>query len=550
MNAYVLDTSQEFGMIASTARAQANHPFELQEDDMPRTITVNLDALIPRADFEIIESTSQSSPPPAIAIRDLEGDAFFFSGLRKPDFQRETVSWSPKKIHDFVKTFVDGDLIPALILWRSQGTNFIIDGAHRLSALIAWVNDDYGDGELSRKFFTAVIEPQQKKMAERTRALINKNIGSYKDHQFAVKHPEKSKPDVVSRALLFGQISIQLQWVSGDSKKAESSFFKINQEAVPIDKTELRLLQARNKPNAMAARAIIRAGTGHKYWSKPGISEDMKNMIEGLARQIYSNLFTPLLTVPIKTLDLPVAGQSYSSQTLPLIFELVNITNEHLLQDIVDDTTGDETVQFLKNVRGVANRISSTHPTSLGLHPVVYFYSSEGRFQPTSFLAVISLLQSFEKEDLYRVFTDHRKDFEEFLVKYKDYSNQVIRKWGSGVKAFDKQKDLYRLILDKMIEGKSEAEILKHLAGHDLFGFLAPIVSQKRSVSADFTPSTRSEAFLRDAIDTPVRCGICQARLHIKSITTDHVLRKAEGGQGEVDNAQNAHPYCNTVYKH
>ena len=154
-------------------------------------ISVNLDALIPRADFDIVESTSQSAPPQTMQIRDLEKDAFFYSGLRKPDFQRETASWSPRKVKDFVKTFAEGDLIPAIILWRSQGSTFIIDGAHRLSALIAWVNDDYGDGSISRQFFTHIIAPEQVKVAEKTRKLINKEIGSYADHQFAIKHPEK-----------------------------------------------------------------------------------------------------------------------------------------------------------------------------------------------------------------------------------------------------------------------------------------------------------------------------------------------------------------------
>ncbi len=40
---------------------------------------------------------------------------------------------------------------------------------------------------------------------------------------------------------------------------------KIYQQATLIDKTELKLLESRRKPNSIAARAIIRSGTGHKY---------------------------------------------------------------------------------------------------------------------------------------------------------------------------------------------------------------------------------------------------------------------------------------------
>jgi hypothetical protein len=492
--------------------------------------SVNLDALIPRADFDIIESTSQSAPPQTMQIRDLEKDAFFYSGLRKPDFQRETASWSPRKVKDFVKTFIEGDLIPAIILWRSQGNTFIIDGAHRLSALISWVNDDYGDGAISKQFFTHVIAPEQKKVAEKTRKVITKEIGSYSDHQFAIKHPEKSSAEVIARAKLLGQVSVTLQWVTGNSEKAEAAFFKINQEAVPIDRTELRLLKSRKKPNALAARALIRAGTGHKYWSNFAPEKQLE--IETTAKEIHDTLFTPLLSTPIKTLDLPVAGQSYSAQTLPLIFELVNLANEDHLKQLQDDVLGDLTIMFLKDVRRISNRISGNHPSSLGLHPIIYFYSAEGRFQPTAFLAVISLLKSFEKENLYSKFTEFRQPFEEFILKYKNFSNQVTTKWGSGIKGSDNLKDLYHFILDKVIDGKTETEILEALQKDETFSFLTPLVYSTAEVGVDFSTETKSQAFLRKAIDTPVRCGICGARLHIKSISIDHIVRKQDGWAG------------------
>ncbi|MEX2227674.1 MAG: DUF262 domain-containing protein [Dehalococcoidia bacterium] len=514
-------------------------------------VNVNLDALIPRADFDIlgVENASQSQPPSTMTIRDLErGTGFFFATLRKPDFQRETASWSPQKVTDFIKTFVTGDLIPAIILWRAPGHTFVIDGSHRLSALIAWVNEDYGDGEISRDFFTHLIVPTQEKVAERTRRMIKAEVGSYKDHQFALHNPQKSKPAVAERAKLLGQISVALQWVSGNSAKAEASFFKINQEAVPIDKTELRLLKARNHPNALAARAIIRAGTGHKYWS--GFDGGKQQEIESLAREIHENLFTPLLSTPIKTLDLPVAGQSYSSQTLPLVFELVNVANDHNNGNVLgDDLSGVETIKFMKGVRKISDRIAGAHPSSLGLHPVVYFYSVEGRFQPTSFLAVISLVKSFDKENLFHTFTTHRRDFEEFLLKHKGWTIQVVGKWGSGLKGFDKLKDLYRLILDGVIAGKSESKIRASVLTNPVFDFLAAKPITKTEVGRDFSKETKSQAFIRKAIDSPVRCNICGARLHLKSISIDHDLRKDDGGIGELDNAQPTHPFCNTGYK-
>ena len=94
---------------------------------------VNLDALIPREDFTIIDHKDKTAPNLAtISIRDLEENAFFYTSLKKPDFQRETSDWKPEKISELIESFLNDDLIPSIILW-SSGTNlFVIDGAHSL----------------------------------------------------------------------------------------------------------------------------------------------------------------------------------------------------------------------------------------------------------------------------------------------------------------------------------------------------------------------------------------------------------------------------------
>ena len=84
---------------------------------------------------------------------------WFYPNLRKPEYQRETNEWTPEKVLGLIESFVNGDLIPAIILWTSKGNyTFVIDGAHRLGALIAWVNDDYGDWEISRNFFENISD--------------------------------------------------------------------------------------------------------------------------------------------------------------------------------------------------------------------------------------------------------------------------------------------------------------------------------------------------------------------------------------------------------
>src|SRR5438045_1044274 len=81
----------------------------------------NLDALIRREDFEI--ETDAPLTPSQLAstmqISQLEQSSLMYQVLRKPDFQRETANWEPDKIADLVESFLEGDLIPSVILWRS-----------------------------------------------------------------------------------------------------------------------------------------------------------------------------------------------------------------------------------------------------------------------------------------------------------------------------------------------------------------------------------------------------------------------------------------------
>ena len=139
---------------------------------------VNLDALIPREDFAASTAPIKGNPTGTISMGLLKDD-FFVQSLRKPDFQRETSNWTPQKIVDLVAAFLDGDLIPAIILWRSGQYVFVIDGAHRLSALLAWIYDDYGDKSQSINYFQNQVPEEQKKLAEQTRKLIEQNIGTY-----------------------------------------------------------------------------------------------------------------------------------------------------------------------------------------------------------------------------------------------------------------------------------------------------------------------------------------------------------------------------------
>lgn len=387
---------------------------------------VNLDALIAREDFEVEEVINSGKKKETLSIEDIKSDSFFFSNLRKPDFQRETNEWDAGKVCELIRSFISGDLIPAIILWRSAGGYlFVIDGSHRLSALSAWVNDDYGDGEESKKFYDGIVPDEQLKVADDTRKLVAKIVGSYADYRLALTHPNKVGAEIVKNAKSLGALAIQLQWVEGDARKAESSFFKINQQAAPIDKTELRLLEDRRKPNSIAARAIIRSGKGHKYWSS--FPAETQLIIQDLAAEINRTLFNPRLQTPIKTLDLPIAGKLFSAQTLPLVVDMISIISEQ--DNSNDDETGETTINVLKSVRKISYVINSNQPSSLGLHPVVYFYSQEGRHKSASFLAMTDYVGRLVSKGKLKDFISVRADLEEFLLRHDYLIQQINRKY-------------------------------------------------------------------------------------------------------------------------
>lgn len=370
---------------------------------------VNLDALIPRDDLETTTSMQRGTKKNTVSISDMLSDSFFLLNIYKPDFQRETTEWGYDKICSFVESFINYELIPAIILWQSSGGNvFVIDGAHRFSSLIAWLNDDFGDGIISRKFFEGNVPEEQLIIADRARKYIEKNIGPYTKYKNALAHPDAYDLETVKKARLLSNAAIQLQWVEGDVSSAERSFFNINQKAAPINPTEMDLIQSRKKANCIAARAIMRMGRGHKYWEK--FEDEKQKEIEQLSSDIFSIMFSPKLYSPIKTLDVPMCGK-HCSNSLTLIYEFINICNSNKKFSDIDET-GDETIECLKITRKIARIINSNHASSLGLHPLVYFYAQNGVFRVSAFYAFATFISELDIKQKKNLFIKNRKEFE------------------------------------------------------------------------------------------------------------------------------------------
>jgi hypothetical protein len=342
---------------------------------------VSLDAMIPREDLAI-----ESQPYALDLLKDfplhlLGLDSPVLKLLRKPDFQRETNHWTPEQIATFVASFLDGEVIPSLILWKAPRYIFVIDGGHRLSALRAWMEDDYGDKALSAAFYNGELSDQQKRAAKRTRSLIEQKVGRYSELKKLVdaKGPEVS----VRRAITAVTRGLTLQWIQSDAAVAETSFYKINSQGTPLDDTERLLIENRRKPIAIGARAIHRAAAGHKYWSTFK-SEKIKADIARLAKDLHDLLFQPEAEDPLTTLEVPLGGPISPVDALALLVEFLTIAGNRsqkpkYINEYEDDLSGEETVSILSKSLEVLRWIVGNSHGSLGLHRAVYFYNEKGK---------------------------------------------------------------------------------------------------------------------------------------------------------------------------
>ncbi len=521
-----------------------------------KTRLVNLDAMIPRADFALEDDKSGASYEniASISVRDLKPDGLIRPILRKPDFQRETNHWSPEQVASLLECFVNGDLIPSVIVWKSPAYLFVIDGGHRLSVIRAWIEDDYGDGPVSRPFFGNSISKMQLKAAGQTRDLIAESVGSWQHLQAQinsqnVNDQEKRK---INTAVSRG---IHVQWVQGNAEKAEASFFKINTKGTPLDDIEELLLSNRRKPIAIAARAIIRAGMGHRYWSK--FAPPLCQEIEAMAASTHGILFEPEVDSPIKTLDLPLGGSTGVRTALQILVEFLLEANRNQLgvpqklKDQADDEDGTGTKDALVRGFELASRMTGNDDGSLGMHPAIYFYGPTGRHLSPMFLGIAKLIaKKLINNDkfFFEKFTEVRGRLEDILVQHKDLIATVLQKTISRHR-INKYGDLIDSLVSELHNDPARTitdEDLVSLAG--LSGKI--ITGTQFDVGANFSDDTKSEAFIKTALKTALRCPICNGYLdQAKSVSYDHILEKAAGGKGTVDNCQLTHPYCNQSVK-
>jgi hypothetical protein len=269
--------------------------------------------------------------------------------------------------------------------------------------------------------------------------------------------------------------------------------------------------------------------------------------------------------MPLTTLDVPVAGKGYN--VLPFVFDLVNYANNVKIADstskkddktatLPKDADGAMTVQYLREVRRKIDRITGDVPRSLGLHPVVYFYTRSGTFQPTVFLAVSGFMEELQNRSKLIAFTKHRREFEEFLIAHKEATTLLIKQLGSGTRHIPRLREYYGLILNGMLAGKNRSQIEDDLSKEANFAFLTKMpafnLPPDPTTQGDraFKRGTKTAAFFAAALPNGARCNLCGALVHKNSIQFDHDTPRRAGGSAALENARVSHPYCNSIKDH
>ncbi|EOB9996117.1 hypothetical protein ACI0YI_004241, partial [Cronobacter sakazakii] len=310
----------------------------------------------------------------------------------------------------------------------------------------------------------------------------------------------------------------------------------INMQGTALDEVEELLLKNRHKPTSISARAVIRAGKGHRYWS--AFNQEYSDKIESAAKKLHSILFDPDLNTPVKTLDLPLGGARGVRVAIQLLIDFILIANRDQqgnpksLDKQDDDDSGLTTIQSLNNAIKLAEVITGNGDGSLGLHPAVYFYGPTGRHTSPMFLGTSALIAEKLKNNdrvFFKKFTNIRSRLESILVKDKELISLIIQKnshRSRDVKYKEFLNDLIKRLEDEQDLSETELIQLAGLQGKIVAGDIA-------SKAKKFTDDQKSMIFINTALQSAIKCPICNGYLDTtKSVSYDHIIRVREGGVG------------------
>jgi 5-methylcytosine-specific restriction endonuclease McrA len=465
------------------------------------------------------------------------------------------------------------------------GHIFVLDGAHRLSAIRAWITDDWGDSQKARDY--GYTEDGDLEAAQRMRAAVAASkISSYeacievwKRYREIVNENKRvgdfldPKSESTGKFIynLNTSLRIPIQWVTGDYETAERSFININTGGTPLSDGEVLFLTNRRSPVARAITGIAVNGRKSDLWLK------YRDECDRISTDLYTTILAPSDgPIPQRIADYPLClvkkqknFDRYQFLQNIVCIALRGETGDDNLRHIVEDCADEEeeevvagkTLETLQEVRRALSNIHGNQPQSLGLYPAFYFYVNRGsQYKDLLFLLFLSWA-SFgrpgEVDNRKIRFTLARDLFEEVWMLGKDSVYQMLSRRGSGPARITKRHvETLESLIEHSLEAKNKSqspvEVLdKYLKEQDQkihadflnqyekdqkkgrpFGRFSEAVKQQAEALALFHNSTQ-------------KCTICGGRVLFGSHQVDHVVQRAKGGTNSPANADLKHPFCN-----
>lgn len=518
--------------------------------------------------------------------------------LRKPDFQRSTAAWSPEECLALLESLTNRQTIPSIILWSSQEGPFIfiLDGAHRVSVVLAWLSDDWGDNPSYAELLDPEDLAMRREAAMSVRALVNTKIGPFSAYRAAAEEQETiiergdapgkvMTPHARARAKFYTditntKIAFDTQYVHGDYAIAEKSFLIINRSGRKLSDWEIKIIQNRDSSFARTTMAVSSINSLSHYWT-PVLAEDESiengperiKAIHGRITKVNSVLFTPAFQHPIRTLAQPYLPVVDRTNRPGWVAELLTVMEKKKGQEIettklLEQDAAASPAEIVANGERLVQRASdildhldgpATDPRSLAIVPALYFYSEAGRYSRGLLYGLIYWLFSGPDDDVFRrklVFSAFRGPLETLLQK-KD-ALQLTRRSGSGPDITVQTARYYQEALELLIAAGGDTSSTEFQKGYDV---LVASISSRASRSASrrgeepepvlsrtFTPAQKSTEILRQLILAAPHCGICGGLFdpaRSRSLQHDHILQRSLGGQTELDNQRLTHPFCN-----
>lgn len=536
-------------------------------------------------------SSSQRSDH-SIRFDDIRQQDGWFTRLVKPDFQRATCAWSPEGCVNFLSSVIRRRIIPSIILWRNDETGlvYVLDGAHRLSALRAWMLDDWGDkaGEFYEKNenYNEILST-----AAETRLLVKEQIGSFEEYAEAEKEWRKISFDgeapkkIMSEkrfemARFYSDITsssrtLHAQWESGDYEAAEESFLAINRQGAPLDDLESTLIEFRKGSFARVIMSIANNGASGHYWPTPNSSDSLnKELTDKIATfnhrcgELHNIFFVPPFDSKVLDINVPfmVAPGHFRKhqhliELLPLLVERTAINKENindiLRKDYLSDPSeiiinADTIISTLEErAAHLGNRNHSSH--SLSLVPLIYWYNKQGSYVRALFYGLCQWLFSGTPEEIKIrkiALSSVRGELETTLINHKDDYSEIQHRGGAGLKSTTRIADTVHKLIQTLLENRNSPKDVLDIKIKELLGSKHKLSSKTKTGRA-FTTKSKAEINIREMLLSSVKCQICDGIVDLKQgVQYDHINHWAAGKNSSPDNGRPTHPFCNLFREH